>query len=412
MFAKKSPFWAALALTAVLFAGEALANGNTTADTPEPPPIKKSVRRVKAPRSVRKRAPAKPASKKKVKAVPQPAPVSALDQGVALMKQERYTAARPWLQKAIQQNRRSAAAWYWYGMCHEKTGHFYEAQYFYSKAVECDPTFEPLSRVVAYPNGGDKTPLWDPRRPARVYPVPTDSVMGSSGQGVTIVPPNSPQARPRPSRPALDPELPKVPAYVPPEPGALPQDGDAWHPAVYVPPTMGSVATGRDEGTPVYIPPSLPQGGVPSVTAPVNAGPVYQPPQPPQTAVTRPSPAPQKKAAVTPAVTKTKKKTVKKAPRKAAPKKSAAAKQPAPEPKQPADTQKPMAPSAPKEETLPPAQPRTPPVRSAEYLPPVGQVPQDKVDSVPLPPVGQGEPVKKDAPAQQDASPKEDKGNA
>lgn len=387
MVAKKSPFWAVLALATLLFSGEALANGNTTADAPEPAPIKKSVRKVKAPRPVKKKAPAKPAPKKTVKAAPKPAPVSALDQGVALMKQERYAAARPWLQKAIQQNHRSAAAWYWYGMCHEKTGHFYEAQYFYSKAVECDPTFEPLSRVVAYPNGGDKNPLWDPKRPARVYPVPTDNVMGTSGRGVTVIPPDSPQARPRPSRPALDPELPKVPTYIPPEPGALPQDGDAWRPSVYVPPTMGSVVLDRDEDSPVYIPPSTPQGGKPAVVTPVKADPVYQPPQS----------TPQK----TPAVTK---KTPKKAPvRKVTPKKAAEV------PQQPAKAPEPP---APKEETPPPAQPETPPNRSLEYLPPVGQVPQDKVDSVPLPPVGQKEPVKTPEAQRQNPSSEEDKGNA
>ena len=387
MVAKKSPFWAVLALATLLFSGEALANGNTTADAPEPAPIKKSVRKVKAPRPVKKKAPAKPAPKKTVKAAPKPAPVSALDQGIALMKQERYAAARPWLQKAIQQNHRSAAAWYWYGMCHEKTGHFYEAQYFYSKAVECDPTFEPLSRVVAYPNGGDKNPLWDPKRPARVYPVPTDNVMGTSGRGVTVIPPDSPQARPRPSRPALDPELPKVPTYIPPEPGALPQDGDAWRPSVYVPPTMGSVVLDRDEDSPVYIPPSTPQGGKPAVVTPVKADPVYQPPQS----------TPQK----TPAVTK---KTPKKAPvRKVTPQKAAEV------PQQPAKAPEPP---APKEETPPPAQPETPPNRSLEYLPPVGQVPQDKVDSVPLPPVGQKEPVKTPEAQRQNPSSEEDKGNA
>ena len=402
MVAKKSPFWAVLALAMLLFSGEALANGNTTADAPEPAPIKKSVRKVKAPRPVRKKAPAKPAPKKTVKAAPKPAPVLPLDQGVALMKQERYAAARPWLQKAIQQNHRSAAAWYWYGMCHEKTGHFYEAQYFYSKAVERDPTFEPLSRVVAYPNGGDKNPLWDPKRPARVYPVPTDNVMGTSGRGVTVIPPDSPQARPRPSRPALDPELPKVPTYIPPKPGALPQDGDAWRPAVYVPPTMGSVVLDRDEETPVYIPPANPQAGAPAAVSPANGELVYQPPQPAhQAVVSQPSPAPQKSAAVTPAATK---KKPKKAPaRKVTPKKAAEV------PQQPAKAPEPP---APKEETPPPAQPETPPNRSLEYLPPVGQVPQDKVDSVPLPPVGQKEPVKPPEAQRQNPSSEEDKGNA
>ncbi|MCR5346531.1 MAG: tetratricopeptide repeat protein [Fretibacterium sp.] len=337
------------------------------------------------------------------KPAPKPAPVSALDRGIAFMKQERYSAAQPWLQRAVQQNRRSAAAWYWYGMCHEKTGRFYEAQYFYSKAVECDPTFEPLSRVVTYPNGGDKTPLWDPRRPARVYPVPTDNVMGTPGRSVTIIPPDSPQARKRPSRPAPDPELPRVPAYIPPEPGAMPQDGDAWHPAVYVPPTMNSIVPGRDEETPVYVPPSIPGGGTPAVS-PVTADPVYQPPQPaPRAAAVQPASKPQKAAAVKPAP---RKKAVKKrsSSRKAAPKKPAAAAQPTVKAQEP--------PAPPKEETPPKPQPETPPKRGLEYLPPVGQVPQDRLETRPLPPVGQKESVEKETPPQQSQPSEEDNGNA
>ncbi|MBR1485927.1 MAG: tetratricopeptide repeat protein [Synergistaceae bacterium] len=170
---------------------------------------------------------------------------SSLERGIALMNEERYEAARPYLQKAIQEERNNPNAWYWYGVYHEKTGKYTQAQYFYSKAVTIDPTLEPLSRVVYYPNDAEKTPLWDSKRPARVYPVATKN------DGVTIGSGNFPTA-------PNDPEIPKVPVYIPPQPDSNPTDGDNWAPALYVPPTPREA----QENT---------------VT---NAAPVYNPPQP------------------------------------------------------------------------------------------------------------------------------------
>ncbi|RRD63641.1 tetratricopeptide repeat protein [Fretibacterium sp. OH1220_COT-178] len=225
------------------------ANGNVSADVP-PPPLKKSVRRAPIkkpapkPKKARKKPRPAPAANKK-KAAPHPR-LSSLQQGIALMRQERYEAARPWLQKGVQEERRNPEAWYWYGMYHEKTAQFEQAQFFYRKAMALDPGFEPFSRVVAYPGDGDRVPLWDPRRPARIYPVPTND------HGIAIIPPDAPQARRRPVRPPIDPELPKVPLYVPPEPGAASFGGDAWQPSVYVPPGRERMMEGGD---PVYTPP-------------------------------------------------------------------------------------------------------------------------------------------------------------
>ena len=145
--------------------------------------------------------------------------------------------------------------------------------------------------------------MWDSRRPARVYPIPTND------HGIAIIPPDSPQARRRPVRPPVDPELPKVPLYTPPEPGAGPFDGDAWQPSVYVPPGRERLFEG---GEPAYAPPesrivplapppalevgvALPAGGTPGPvpqpapsaeipSAPLGGqpgqAPVYQPPLP------------------------------------------------------------------------------------------------------------------------------------
>lgn len=392
----------------------ARANGNTSADAPAPAepapkeaeaPVRKAVRKAPLKRA-KPKAVRKPARKT---AALRPA-VSALEQGIALMEQDRCSAALPWLRRALQENRRSAAAWYWYGLCHERTGQFYEAQYFYTKALECDPAFEPLARVVVYPGDGSKTPLWDPRRPARVYSIPTNA------QGMATIPPDAPQARKLPTRPPLDPQLPRVPLYVPPEPGAQPADGDAWQPSLYVPPTRGSALEAGDE-QPAYLPPpadALPgtveepaavvplpdvqpvyQPGVgvtqvPFGVAPQVQGggaPVYQPPQP-QTEPEQPKPAPRKprpkkkpapkKQASVKAEVKSEASPLKAA---GAPKEEPSVRKapelPAPEPV----TVLPRAASPDRAAVTDPSAPASP-----ESLPPVGQRAEG---AQPLPPVGQ-----------------------
>lgn len=399
------------------------ANGNASADAPAPvadpapkgteAPVRKSVR--KAP--LKKAKPAPRARKAVRKATALRPAVSALQQGIALMEQDRCSAALPWLRRALQEDRRSAAAWYWYGLCHERTGQFYEAQYFYTKALECDPAFEPLSRVVVYPGDGSRTPLWDPKRPARVYSVPTNA------QGMATIPPDAPQARKRPTRPPLDPQLPKVPLYVPPEPGAQPADGDAWQPSLYVPPTRGSALEAGD-AQPAYLPPSagalpgtveepasvvpLPdvqpvyQPGLGVTQVPVAAAPqvqgggalVYQPPQPEPE---QPKPAPQKPrpkrkpASKKQAPVKTPAKAeAEVAPLKAAnaPKEEPAVRKapelPAPEPV----AILPRAASADRVSQAAAAEPSAP--ASPESLPPVGQRAEG---AQPLPPVGQKAPA-------------------
>ena len=439
---RRAPGAALALLLALLMAPEmpALANGNTSADAPaqsaqpvkKDEPVKKSVRRAPVKRQPTKKQTVQKQSASK--AAPKKATVSSLDRGVALMQQDRYTAALPWLRRAIQENRRSAAAWYWYGMYHEKTGKFYEAQYFYTKAVECDPTFEPLSRVVVYPNDGEKTPLWDPKRPARVYPVPTNN------QGVATIPPDAPQSRKLPTRPEGDPSLPKVPVYMPPESDSRPADGDPWHPSMYVPPTMGSTLD-ADDDEPVYVPPAaqsdaaepallyrpgvgVVQQGYPQPQEITGGAPVYQPPLPPQPQqngqAIQPAPQQQKAQPKATATATAKKSTSKKQPAKKQPAKKQSApnaasgkgvkaapaqqKTPTKTPKAPApEPEVKRAPELPPPEpvTVPDTRPApTPPAASSpqvaphpvqpEFLPPVGQGGQNaQQEPSALPPVGQ-----------------------
>ena len=208
---------------------------------PTPAPKKAPAKKKSAPK---KQTP-KPAPKKTTAKKSAPARTSSLQRAIALMNQDRYEQARPYLVKAIQEERNNPNAWYWYGVYHEKTGGYHQAQYFYGKAITIDPTFEPLSRVVYYPNDPEKTPLWDPKRPARVYPVATSS------KGVTQVPPNVSKFPTAPN----DPQMPKVPVYTPPERDASPLDGDSWSPSVYVPPSPEELPA-QPGNSPVYLPPN------------------------------------------------------------------------------------------------------------------------------------------------------------
>lgn len=223
-----------------------------TQNKPDCPPKKAPVKKKPA----KKPAPKKRTSRKKAPVkVSAPKP-SLLEQAIALMEQGNYETAKRYLLKAINLNRRDPNVWYWYGKYHEYIGNFYQAQFFYSKALKLDPSFEKLSRVVYYPNDPDKTPLWDPKRPARVYPVET------SGRGVTTMRPDAVDRVTYPTTPN-DPELPRVPVYTPPEPGSSPLNGDEWAPSVYVPPAHDD-ADSQARPAPVYVPPEnnniIPEG--------------------------------------------------------------------------------------------------------------------------------------------------------
>jgi hypothetical protein len=222
-------FFAALSWVFPDAVPEARANGNVSADEPAPAAVKKAVRRapIRRPKPKPKKAPQRPVAVKKETPPPKPPQPTSLERGIALMDEGRYSQAYPWLRKAVQEERRNPNAWYWYGLYHDTVGQYQQAQFFDVKALEQDPSFPLLSRVVTYPDDGGRKALWDPLRPARLYPVET----GYSG--IQTVPPGSPEAAVLPVRPPVDPEAPKVPIYIPPEP--LFRGGET-NPPVYVPP--------------------------------------------------------------------------------------------------------------------------------------------------------------------------------
>ena len=390
-------------------------------------PTKKTAPKKKAP--AKKKTVKKTTTTKKAAAKPKaPARPSSLEQGIELMRQERYENAKPYLLKAIQEDRNDPNAWYWYGVYHEKTGGFYQAQYFYSKAITIDPAFEPLSRVVYYPEDSEKTPLWDPKRPARVYPVE-----------VAAVPQNRSSFPTAPN----DPELPRVPVYTPPEPGSSPLDGDAWSPAVYVPPRPEEVQT-EGEMSPVYLPPepaSIVAQERPTLEVPMSQyegdyttytrrplnyddtvradKPLYNPPKPGEKAPVVPKQSVQaKKAPAKTQETSSQRKAAvpdtrivrqnTKAKTKSAPASTTTTRVQRQQPTRrnrtasrdvrPQTTQQvqPVTPPqpatrTPEPVTLPP-EPETRPAPQTQYLPPVGQYAPDPgtISETPIPPVGQG----------------------
>ena len=402
-------------------------------ETPQPEqrklvPAKKTPTKKKTPAknaTAKKNAPAK-------KSAPKSAPrASSLQQGIALMQQDKYEQAKPYLLKAIQEDRNDPNAWYWYGVYHEKTGGFYQAQYFYSKAVTIDPAFEPLSRVVYYPDDADKTPLWDPKRPARVYRVDVADSGGITGLPGRSSFPDAPN----------DPEIPNVPVYLPPDPGSNPLQDGSWNPAVYVPPRPEELGT-EGEITPVYLPPE-PQSivannstpgrqviEIPVYSAPESADtptaqrdiiiradkPLYTPPQPEERVSVPTKQTAQKPQVVKTPPTKTTAKTPKVASQRTAsvptnrvvrqpqkkkqvtpkqPQRQAASRDVRPQTPPQTTRQQQPTPRVP-EQITPPPEPET--VRqnrqqNQQYFPPVGQQAPDP-GTVPevqdIPPVGQG----------------------
>ena len=130
-----------------VFAADVYANGNTTADAPDPaaPAVNRSVRRAPVKRPPPK-APAKTATRRPAastqRAQPKPKQPTSLETGIQLMEQMRYKQACLVLQKAVKEEPNNPYAWYWYGMAHDKVGQFQQAQFFYAKALALSSVFQ------------------------------------------------------------------------------------------------------------------------------------------------------------------------------------------------------------------------------------------------------------------------------
>jgi len=232
------------------FAAEVRANGDPYVDwPPQTEPTRRPARRAPIRRPPQQRAPVQEAPQ--IVEPPPPPQPSALETGIRMMEQMRYNQARTWLQRAVQEERDNPYAWFWFGKAHHRIGNFQQAQIFYRRAIELDPGFAPFARIVTYPDHGGRIPLWDPLRPARVFPIEL------SNRGISIVPPDAPEAGRRPTAPPVHINLPGVPVYIPPAPDAVPQAVTEPLHFQWLPPE------------PVYIPPPPP--------APDDAAPVLPP---------------------------------------------------------------------------------------------------------------------------------------
>ena len=177
-----------------------------------------------------KKAPARAAAKKKpapAKKIPQqekpvaaaPAPITpkpgkeaigSLDDAIALIEQERYQKALHPLICAVKNQPNNPDAWYWFGVWNNKTGNFSNAQKYFAKALEIDPNYPALSRLVVYPGDPhDKHPLWDPKRP-------TDMKDILPLKEMNVVAPGSPESLSEP-RPEMGNRV-ETPVYLPPNP--------------------------------------------------------------------------------------------------------------------------------------------------------------------------------------------------
>jgi len=130
--------------------------------------------------------------------------VNPLIEAVALIKQERYKKALPYILCAIKEQPKNADAWYWFGVWCDKTGNFSNAQKYYTKALEIDPNYPALSRIVVYPiDPYGKNPLWDTVRPPAIeaiFPLIEMNVVKYDAAELSIE------------------SKPEVPVYLPPDP--------------------------------------------------------------------------------------------------------------------------------------------------------------------------------------------------
>lgn len=133
------------------------------------PPVKKQVQ------------PTPPPVKKEIEEIVLPTP---LNQALILMEQRFFTRATALLEQIVEREPLNAHAWYTLGRAYEARGFFPKAQKALRRTLEIDPSFNVLSRFLEYPAEGERQPLWDPKRPARIEEIPV------AIDGFTIMPPS------------------------------------------------------------------------------------------------------------------------------------------------------------------------------------------------------------------------------
>ncbi|NLM71862.1 MAG: tetratricopeptide repeat protein [Synergistaceae bacterium] len=107
-----------------------------------------------------------------------------LEEALVLIEQRYFTKATKLLLQIVEAEPLNANAWYALGRAYRERGFFPESQRAFRRTLELDPSFSELSRFLEYPTAGDRQPLWDPSRPARIEEIPV------AIDGFTIMPPS------------------------------------------------------------------------------------------------------------------------------------------------------------------------------------------------------------------------------
>jgi hypothetical protein len=159
----------------------------------------------KKPKPAKKASPSKntaPAAKKEVQREPDSLPPMnlSLQQGILLLGQRYFSRATPLLERAVLEEPDNPVAWHALGRAYHERGLFSRAQEAYKKALEAEPEYPPLSRILAYPPGDGRKPLWDPKRPERI-----EALSAATG-GFSILPPDKAPNQEAPDSPHLPPE--------------------------------------------------------------------------------------------------------------------------------------------------------------------------------------------------------------
>jgi|LSQX01.1.fsa_nt_gb hypothetical protein len=247
--------------------------GTASKTKPQPKPSKKS-------QPLKSTA---PSVKKEVQKITEPLPKInlSLQQGLVLLEQRYFTRATPLLERAVLEEPGNPTAWHALGRAYHERGLFSRAQEAYKKALEAEPGYPPLSRILPYPSNDGREPLWDPKRPGRIEALPA-----ATGGFAILAPEDSPA--PQSNTPVYNPPLPPDAAekemQSPPAPEASSVPGRASsvkgngklrpfvpvriviarqseeNPETSEEKTLQPPFDGTDPQVPAYLPPAPPEG--------------------------------------------------------------------------------------------------------------------------------------------------------
>lgn len=268
---------------------------------PENAPPKKTVPPKKSP--VKKEALPTPPPAPEIEEAIKPTP---LDEALLLMEQRFFTKATTLLEQIVLREPLNAHAWYVLARAYEARGLFPKAQRAFRRTLEIDPAFSELSRFLEYPAEGERHPLWDPKRPARIEEIPVAidgfTIMPPAETTIPPVGPLQPPVQYTPPAPAVSVQPPLFPSspMAPTEPhtsispssgvpvrvvqsGATPYHNQADSPSEASVSAEARLTVNLDSSVPAYIPPP-PLPGEANFSSPdiLSEGvlPVYTPPPP------------------------------------------------------------------------------------------------------------------------------------